>query len=232
YQWYKNGVAISGATSRQYTLSNLTLANAGDYHCVSTNPQMTITTVTNQNLVLTRNTIHLNVNNCNAFLSSAVGTNAQAICPSTAIIPITYTTAGLITGATFSGLPAGVTGNFTSNTVTISGTPASTGTFPYTVTYTGGCGAVVTSTGTITVQTKTVNAASAAPVLCINTAIIPITHATQGGTLTLGIPTGLPSGVTAAWATNILTISGTPTASGVFNYSIPLLGGCGNTINA
>ncbi|PXY42887.1 hypothetical protein, partial [Flavobacterium hydrophilum] len=42
----------------------------------------------------------------------------------------------------------------------------------------------------------------------------------------------LPSGVTAAWATNILTISGTPTASGVFNYSIPLLGGCGNTINA
>ncbi|WP_281309718.1 leucine-rich repeat domain-containing protein [Flavobacterium flavigenum] len=232
YQWYKNGVAIAGATSRQYTLSNLTTANAGDYYCVSTNPQMTITTVTNQNLVLTRNTIHLKVNNCNAFLSSAVGTNVQITCPSTAITPITYTTAGLITGATFSGLPSGVTGNFSSNTVTISGTPATTGTFAYTVTYTGSCGTVVTSKGTITISNKTVNAASASPVVCINTAITPITHTTSGGTLTLGTPSGLPAGVTAAWASNILTISGTPTASGVFNYSIPVLGGCGDTINA
>ncbi|WP_281309719.1 leucine-rich repeat domain-containing protein [Flavobacterium flavigenum] len=232
YQWYRNGVAVAGATSRQYTLSNLTTANAGDYHCVSTNSQMTISTVTNQNLVLTRNTIHLKVNNCNAFLSSAVGTNAQIICPSTAITPIIYTTAGLITGATFSGLPGGVTGTFASNTITISGTPASTGTFAYTVTYTGSCGVVVTSTGTIAVQTKTVNTASAAPVVCINNAIIPIMHATQGGTFTLGVPTGLPPGVTATWETNILTISGTPTTSGVFNYSIPLLGGCGSTINA
>ena len=42
---------------------------------------------------------------------------------------------------------------------------------------------------------------------------------------------GLPAGVTAAWAANTITISGTPTASGVFNYSIPLTGGCG-TANA
>jgi uncharacterized protein (TIGR02145 family) len=41
----------------------------------------------------------------------------------------------------------------------------------------------------------------------------------------------LPSGVTASWASNTITISGTPTASGTFNYSIPLTGGCG-TVNA
>jgi hypothetical protein len=29
----------------------------------------------------------------------------------------------------------------------------------------------------------------------------------------------------------VLTISGTPTASGTFNYSIPLTGGCGS-VNA
>ena len=42
---------------------------------------------------------------------------------------------------------------------------------------------------------------------------------------------GLPAGVTAAWAANTITISGTPTAAGTFNYTIPLTGGCG-AVNA
>ena len=58
----------------------------------------------------------------------------------------------------------------------------------------------------------------------------PITHTTTGAT-GIGAATGLPAGVTAAWAANTITISGTPTAAGVFNYSIPLTGGCG-TVNA
>ena len=62
--------------------------------------------------------------------------------------------------------------------------------------------------------------------LCINTALTPITHTTTGAT-GIGTATGLPAGVTAAWAANTITISGTPTASGVFNYIIPLTGGCG-----
>ena len=66
--------------------------------------------------------------------------------------------------------------------------------------------------------------------LCINTALTPITHTTTGAT-GIGTATGLPAGVTAAWAANTITISGTPTASGVFNYSIPLTGGCG-TVSA
>jgi hypothetical protein len=37
--------------------------------------------------------------------------------------------------------------------------------------------------------------------------------------------------VSATWALNTITISGTPTASGTFNYSIPLTGGCG-AVNA
>jgi uncharacterized protein (TIGR02145 family) len=37
--------------------------------------------------------------------------------------------------------------------------------------------------------------------------------------------------VTAAWLANVITISGTPTATGTFNYTIPLTGGCG-TVNA
>jgi hypothetical protein len=57
-----------------------------------------------------------------------------------------------------------------------------------------------------------------------------ITHNTQGAT-GIGAATGLPAGVTALWSSNVITISGTPSASGAFNYSIPLTGGVGS-VNA
>jgi hypothetical protein len=63
--------------------------------------------------------------------------------------------------------------------------------------------------------------------LCINTALTAITHTTTGAT-GIGAATGLPAGVTATWADNTITISGTPTESGIFNYSIQLTGGCGS----
>jgi hypothetical protein len=71
-------------------------------------------------------------------LSSAAGTNSQSVCNSTAITNITYATTGA-TGATFTGLPNGVTGTWNNNVVTISGTPTQAGTFNYEVTLTGGC---------------------------------------------------------------------------------------------
>jgi hypothetical protein len=88
-------------------------------------------------------------------LTSAPGTDNQIVCVNTAITPITYSTTGA-TGASFSGLPAGVTGTFSGGYITISGTPTVTGTFNYTVTLTGtgGCGSVTTATGTIIVRPK------------------------------------------------------------------------------
>ena len=164
-------------------------------------------------------------------LSSAAGTNAQTRCINTAITNITYTTTEA-TGANVTGLPAGVTGSWSSNTVTISGTPTVSGAFTYTVTMTGGCtGGTNTITGTITVTPDMVaGSASSSPTLCINTPLTSITHTTTRAT-GIGTATGLPPGVTASWALNTITISGTPTASGTFNYSIPLTGGCG-TVNA
>lgn len=56
--------------------------------------------------------------------------------------------------------------------------------------------------------------------------LTPITIATTGAT-GIGSATGLPAGVTADWLADVITISGTPTAAGTFNYTIPLTGGCG-----
>ena len=162
-------------------------------------------------------------------LTSAAGTDAQTKCINTAITNITYSTTGA-TGATYSGLPTGVTGNWASNTVTINGTPTAAGTFTYTVTTTGGCTTpAVTATGTITVTpnntiTLTSAAGTDAQTKCINTAITNITYSTTGATG--ATYSGLPTGVTGNWASNTVTINGTPTAAGTFTYTVTTTGGC------
>ena len=63
--------------------------------------------------------------------------------------------------------------------------------------------------------------------VCINSAITNITYNTTGAT-GIGTATGLPTGLTANWSSNVLTISGTPSVAGTFSYSVPLTGGCGS----
>ena len=160
----------------------------------------------------------------------SAASSTPTLCINTPLTNITHNTTGATGIGTATGLPAGVSATWASNTITISGTPTQSGTFNYTVPLTGGCG-TVSATGTITVTpVNTVGAPSSTPTLCINTLLTAITHTTTGAT-GIGAPTGLPTGVTAAWASNTITISGTPTQSGAFNYSVPLTGGCGS-INA
>ncbi|WP_051476114.1 immunoglobulin domain-containing protein, partial [Aquimarina megaterium] len=54
YQWYKDGVAITGATSKDLVISNATDADAGIYHFTATNSIVT-------GLTLTRNPITLSI---------------------------------------------------------------------------------------------------------------------------------------------------------------------------
>ena len=187
----------------------------------------TITLTGGCGIIATTGTITVTPNNT-VTRTSPVGTDAQTVCINTAITNITYATMGA-TGATVTGLPAGLTGLWAANVVTISGTPTAAGPFTYIVTLTGGCG-VITTTGTITVTpnntvTRTSPVGTDAQTVCINTAITNITYATTGATG--ATVTGLPAGVTGLWAANVVTISGTPTASGTFTYTITLTGGCG-----
>lgn len=106
----------------------------------------------------------------------------------------------------------------------------------YTLNYADAAGCSASEAATLTVTpNNTAGAASSTPTLCINTILTNITHATTGAT---GISNsgvsganGLPAGVSATYASNTISISGTPTASGTFSYSIPLTGGCGS-VNA
>jgi hypothetical protein len=117
-------------------------------------------------------------------------------------------------------------------------TPALTANTTVTITQAqlGGCSQALNNTATIVVSpANTAGAPSANPTLCVNAPLSPITIATTGAT---GIANngvsganGLPAGVSASWASNTITITGTPTATGTFPYSILLTGGCG-TVNA
>ncbi|MFT6746944.1 MAG: PKD repeat protein, partial [Glaciecola sp.] len=144
-----------------------------------------------------------------------VGTasSTPTLCANTALTNITHATTGVTAIASSSGLPAGVTAAYAGDVITLSGTPTASGTFNYTITPTSTCGSA-TATGTITVTAdRTVEAASSTPTLCINTALTNITHATTGVTA-IASSSGLPAGVTATYAGNVITLSGTPTASG------------------
>ena len=213
--------AYSGGTNGTFTISGTPTASGTFNYTITTAGGCAPVTATGSIIVTPNATI---------TLSSAAGTNAQTLCVNTAITNITYTVGAGVTGASATGLPAGVTGTLSGTTFTISGTPTAAGTSTYTVTTTGGCN-TATATGTITVNaaatvTLTSAAATTNQTVCGGTAITPITYTTASGA-TGATVTGLPAGVTGTYAGGVVTISGTPTASGVFSYTVSTTGGCG-----
>jgi PKD repeat protein len=197
-QWSGNAVAISGTPTQSGTFNYTATTTGGCPPAIATG---TIT-------VTPSNTI-------------SAGTN-QTVCINAAITNVVLTTTGA-TGATFSGLPAGVAGSWIGNVATISGTPTQSGTFNYTVTTTGGCPASI-ATGSITVIPSNTITVGLNRAVCINS---PISNIGLTTTVASGASfTGLPLGVTGSWAGNIATISGTPTQSGTFNYTVTTTGGC------
>jgi hypothetical protein len=222
YQWQVNGVN-AGTNSPTFTSTSLT--NGQVVTCVLTSNAACLVSNT-----ATSNPITITINPT----------------PIASVLPTSIICTGNATALTLSSNPSGA--NFTwtqvstnvtgasngsgSNIVqTLSASGATTGTVVYTIIPTlGTClGSAVTSTVTVA-PVNTVGTPSSSPTLCLNSALTPITIITTGAT-GIGTPTGLPSGVTATWGVNVITISGTPSESGTFNYSIPLTGGCGE-INA
>jgi pectate lyase len=169
-------------------------------------------------------------------LTSANNTNTQSVEAGHAITNIVYTWAGGATGATVTELnDAGLTSNVnaTDKTVTISGTPvAAAGTdLSYTVATTGGS-SQTSLQGTIhviasTSPSVTLTSGNTSQTVIQNKPITAIVY-TAGGTATDISVTGLPNGLVSK-NDLVLTISGTPTATGVYNYIVTAAAADGKT---
>ncbi|MGV7108070.1 hypothetical protein [Flavobacterium sp. U410] len=83
YQWYKgtypSGIAISGATSRQYIIGSVSTSDTGSYYCLSTHPDITISSNNSKNLVLQREQINLSVADSSCTVSNPNSNYVQGL---------------------------------------------------------------------------------------------------------------------------------------------------------
>jgi hypothetical protein len=167
--------------------------------------------------------------NCSVTVAPPVSATCVSITAvqGIAITPVTMLGSGGLGGPytfTATGLPAGLS---ISTSGTISGTPTVSGTFNYTVTVTDSAGNTGTLNCSVTVAPP-VSATCVSITAVQGIAITPVTMAGSGG---LGGPytftaTGLPAGLSISTSG---TISGTPTVSGTFNYTVTVTDSAGNT---
>lgn len=103
---------------------------------------------------------------------TGAGSSVQTVLLGDSIQSFSYAFANC-TGASATGLPAGVTAVTSGSTVSISGTPSKAGTFTFTVTTSGGNGDAATMTGTITVVGVAGVTAAPAKILSSVNAAVP-----------------------------------------------------------
>jgi hypothetical protein len=131
------------------------------------------------------------------------------------------------------GLPPGVVASWNNNQLTISGTPTTFGrNYNYDIYLTDVCGeSWVAGSGTIGVFGVGTNTPTYTTpynrYACVGSTITNKIWTFASPTLNDGqtTVTGLPAGLTASWTSDSLTISGTPTQTGVFTFVISLSNG-------
>jgi gliding motility-associated-like protein len=166
------------------------------------------------------------------ILTSSPSTTFQSACINELIDPITYRTDNNPTSVTVTGLPTGITSNYSDGVLTISGSDSVVTTYPYVVTTVGGCG-VASLNGTITINpnvTIALVSSTASQTVCINEAILPITYQVGNGVTAASLVDGsFPEGIQGNYnpTTKTFTINGVTRESGTFTYIIGTLGGCG-----
>ena len=174
-------------------------------------------TITAQNDVCSlpvSRTVRININRRPVL---RVGTTITVCIHDGSISPIVSTFDSTVLDATVTGLPNGLYGDYNviSKTFTISGTPTSLGSYPYTISSLSACGELESGIITVTDKTisyKTINYVQAT---CQNSSIDPIVFNVYKGITNVTITPPLPSGIlyTLNTTTGILTISGTPTVA-------------------
>lgn len=163
--------------------------------------------------------------NLGPTLVLTAGNNIQSICEGRSITDITYTFGGSASGASVSGLPAGLTATVSGNSVTISGTPAGAtfAAIPYTVTTSGGNCGTATVGGTITVNPlPVVSAGPDRKVELGKTVVLNGTASGSNNNILWTPPTGLSS-------TNTLTPVATIIQTTTYTLAVTSQFGCTST---
>lgn len=167
-----------------------------------------------------------------SLVSPAATLDQNDICVNTPIDTIQFTTRGA-NGASFFGLPPGITGLWRNDSVLIYGSPSVRGTFVFSYNLTGGpC-----NTGTrvlidtLIVKSNTwqlISAPSTAnQTRCVNMPIDTIIYR-RSGAISGSLGTA-PAGLTVVNTNDSLIIYGTPTVDGIYNYLVTGIGGCTNS---
>jgi gliding motility-associated-like protein len=155
------------------------------------------------------------------------GNDTQTVCKNQAIIPIKYNVGS--GNASISGMPAGISGSYSSGVYTVSGTATQEGTFNYTVTTTG-CSTNTAQTGLIVVGLgKDNTSGDTVQAVCRNQALDTIRLNVVGGaTPTITFTPNQPTGVDTMYiaSTNTLKIFGTPSVEGEYFYNVTAKGSC------
>jgi hypothetical protein len=181
YQWKFGGVNITGATDATYTISNTTAANNDGSYLVA---------VTGGCGVVNSNTVALSVF---AQPTISVPTSTAYLCLNNTPVNITHTTTNVTDIASITGLPAGVTATYASNTITISGpAQAGVGTWNYVITPTG---CATSASGPVSASGTISAIATAAPAAVASTVSVPLTN---GDLLWTGLTSPL-WGVNSNW---------------------------------
>jgi gliding motility-associated-like protein len=163
------------------------------------------------------------------------GAAMPAICQTGTTAPLGGSVGGSATGGIWSDGGIGGTFNPAATDPNATWTPPAAyyGTATLTLTTTGGLCGTDTDSKQVTVNPNAVidltsGVATAEQTVCILSPLTDITYQVSGGGTGAGV-TGLPSGVTGTFSGGIFTISGTPTVSGVFNYTVTTTGTCAQT---
>ena len=216
YQWFKDGVAISGETARE-----LVVATAGAY---------TVEAITNQNTTLSE------VVTVSVIPLPAIAYSASYSFERTKTISSASPTSTGGTVATYAispTLPSGLT--FNTSTGVISGTPtAVSASQTYTVT---GTTATVSCVGTTTFTLEVFNAVApsslsyspATQTVRQGTAITPMTPTISGGVPTYTISPALPAGLSINATTGVISGTLTATQTGSVTYTVTATNTGGST---
>jgi uncharacterized protein (TIGR02145 family) len=233
YQWYKNGQPINGATAANYTPPPADAAAAG----VNTYTRRAKDNICNTTLTQSAGSWVLTVMVCD-FNAGAISSAGQTICSNNAVNIIT-------SEADASGGDNNISYQWRRNGSAISGATvttyspvafnATTGAHTFTRwVHDGACKTSWTQSAGSWVLTVnggaqiTLTTANDRQYIANGAAITPIQYTTaNASTVTCS---DLPSGISAAWASNTLTISGNSTATGTHTYIVTATGidGCSN----